>query len=191
MLNILRVLIMLMCWSIDKAVIQCVRVVFTAVGPFPVFRVFRERRDLLDLQVWWDLRWVHMSQTTHPVQYIDHCGCVPSHIVYSLYRPPIETLNHSFSLACFRGTLEKLDQWEKEVTQDLQDHLESKVYQVQLAKKGQRSDFDLQPEIFKHCGSNSSALQRIEKITYALCVAIIICFCLKVKNETKQCNHFK
>lgn len=54
---------------------------------------------------------------------------------------------NSFTLTGFRGTLEKPDQWEKEVTQELQDHLESMDYLVQLEKKGQRSDFHLQIEI--------------------------------------------
>lgn len=52
----------------------------------------------------------------------------------------INTTLHFFCLIVgYRGTQEKPDQWENEVTQDPQDLQESKVYLVQLAKKGQRS----------------------------------------------------
>lgn len=136
-LKMLGVLRMLMCWNIDSCNSVCNwMVVFTAICLFPVCRVFRERQDPLDLQVWWDLRWAYMSQTTQLFCYIGH----------------INFITLSFSLIVgFRGKLEKLDQWEKGVTQGPQDHLESKVYLVQLAKKGQRSDFHLQTEIITSC----------------------------------------
>lgn len=77
----------------------------------------------------------------------------------------INTRTNSFSLTVgFRETLEKLDQWEKEVTLDPQGHLESKDYLVQLAKKGQRLDFHLETQIPSHCGC-LQALQRMVSLT--------------------------
>lgn len=147
-----RVLTVLMCWSIDKAVIRC--------------------------ETWWwcSQLFAHFLSSGFSgkdgTSWTCRCGgtsgeltCPKPHSL--LYIGHINTITYHFSLiAGFRGTLEKPDQWENEVTQDQQDHPESKVYLVQLEKKGQRSDFHLQTGILTFCGCDSHALQRIASFTW-------------------------